>query len=408
MRHLARIVIFGLAAACVAVPIAAQESETERLFTVFAVEMDVTAATAAQARRIALKRARQQAFERLVGKIASPDALGVLPSISGEMLEQIVRAVQISNERSSSTRYLAEIDVTFSPPAIRGLLSDAGVAFTESLGGPYLLLPLYRVGGQLRLTGEHPWARAFEDAEIRNRLIRYRFPEAGIRTRTLLSPLRLDGASPATLAEIARRFDVSDTLLAVARPAIDFATGRLAVEFRGSTGPEAGIEVQGRVIAGAEEDLPILLERAADRILAAVDTAWKERTLISDQQRHRIEILAPVRHLEDWIALRKRLESVPVLRNAEIVRISLPLSRFVIDYVGSMEQLRLGLEQARLVLDERGERYILRPREQAEEIAARQVQEAAQRSLDAPRDGEGPAGEPAGDGQRDGAGQGGG
>lgn len=408
MGRLARILLSILAVGCFATPSTAQDSETEGLFTVYGVEMDVTAATAAQARRIALDQARQRAFERLIEKIAAPDALAMLPPISDGMLEQFVRAVQISNERSSSTRYLAEIDVTFSPPAIRGLLSDAGIAFTESQGGPYLLLPLYRAGGQLRLLGEHSWVQALEMAEIRNRLIRYRLPETGIRARTALSPLRLDGASPATLAEIARRFDVPDVLLAEARPTVDFATGRRAVVFRGSTGPEAGLDFRGRVIAGAQEDLVSLLERAADRIFTNVDAAWKERTMISDQQRRRIEVLAPVRHLDDWIALRKRLDSVPVLRNAEIARISLPLSRFVIDYVGSMEQLRLGLEQARLVLESRGERYILRPQEQADALAAQKAQEAAEAPPPTPHDGGDSPDAPDDGGARGRSGQGGG
>jgi len=408
MRSMSRIVVCVLAIGCYAAPSAAQDSETGGLFTVYGVEMDVTAATAAQARRIALDRARQRAFARLIEKIAAPDALDMLPPISSDILEQFVRAVQISNERSSSTRYLADIDVTFSPPAIRGLLSDAGVAFTESQGGAYLLLPLYRKGGQLRLLDEHSWAQALEAAEIRNRLIRYRFPDDDIRARSVLSPLRLDGASPATLADIARRFDVSDVLLADARPATDYATGRQAVVFRGLTGPEAGLDVRGRVIAGAGEDLASLLTRAAGRIFDAVDAAWKERTLISDQRRQRIQVLAPVRHLDDWIALRGRLESVPVLRNAEITRIALPLSRFVIDYVGSMEQLRLGLEQARLVLDDRGGRYILRPQEQAEAVAAEKAQEAAQsRSGTPPENGESPETSDGG-GEPDGSGQGGG
>jgi len=370
MRPHARKFAWILIFACLATPVAAQQVDTERLFTVFGIEVDVTSTTAAQARRVALDRARREAFGRLVEKLAAPESRERLPNISRAEFEQLVRAVQISNERSSSTRYLAEIDVTFSPPAIRELLTQAGIAYTESLGGPYLLLPLYHAGGQLRLWGEHPWRIALEAAEPRNRLILYRFPEPVIRIRAMLSPLRLDGATPGTLARIARQLDVADVVLAEATPVTDFQTGRQAVDFRGVTGPGAGVEVDGRVIARAEEDLLALLERAANRVYDAVDEAWKARTLISDRQRHRIAVLAPVRNLDDWLALRKRLERVPVLRNTEIKYIALPLSRFTIDYVGSMEQLKMGLAQARLSLTRRGERYLLRPQEQVEALEA--------------------------------------
>lgn len=364
-------------------PAAAQADDSEQLFTVFGIEVDVTATTAAQARRIALGQARREALRLLVDKLAAPESWPALPPLSDAELEQMVRAMQISNERTSPTRYLAEIDVTFSPTAMRDLFAEAGVAYTESLGGPYLLLPLYEASGRLTLLGEHPWRAALAAARPENRLIRYRFPDDRLRSRVLLSPQRLDAAGPATLGEVARRFEVSDALLVHARPTVDFATGRRAVAFRALTGPEGGVSVGDTVIAREEEDLPALLERAADSIFRSVDEAWKARTLVSDLQRREMAVLAPVRDLDDWIALQERLDTVAILRESEIERIALPLSRLSLSYVGSEEQLALALAQARLVLEGEGEMRVLRPREQAEALA----KERAEKEADKAREG---------------------
>jgi len=347
-----------------AAPAHAVEDDAARLFSIYHIEVDVTASTAAQARRIALDRARERAWRRLVEKLAAPDSWEALPPKDPAGIEQMVRSMEISNERSSSTRYLAEIRVAFVPEAVRRTFDDAGIAYTESLGGPYLLLALFEHGGRRQLFGEHPWREALEAADPENRLIGYRFPEPSLANRARLSPLWLARAQRSDLAEIAEAFDIAQAVRARARPTVDPATGRLAVDYSTASGPDPRLEASGQVIAGADEEISALLERAADKIYAAADAAWKERTLLADRRRSRLAVMAPVRDFEDWLALRKRLEGVSLVRESEIERIALPLSRFSISYVGTREQLELALNQAQLRLETSDERHILRPAEQ--------------------------------------------
>lgn len=350
-------------------PGVAAEDDLARIFTVFGVEVDVRAATATAARREALAEARAEAFRRLVNKLVAAGDVDLVTAPEPDMLDQLVRAVDIVGERSSATRYLATIDIAFSIEAVRALFAETGVAYTESAGGPYLLLPLYLEGGVRQLFGDHAWRDALESADRANRLVGYRLPQASLAERSRLSATRLARIGPAELETLTGLFGVPQIVIADAAIELDPATGRAAVAWRIVAGPDQSMEDSGLVVAQQGEDRAALLARAADRVLTAIDSGWKTRTLVAGQEIGHLEVLAPVRNLADWTAIRQRLATVSLVRRSEITRIALPVSAFEISHIGSVEQFRLALAQARLDLafesGPGGGVWILRPAEQA-------------------------------------------
>jgi len=320
------------------------------LFTIYGIEVDVTATTAAQARRQAMADAQRQAFERLMDKLVASTAQQAVPPAGGSMLNRLVQSVDVFDERSSSTRYLARMDIAFNGDAVRGFLGDAGLAYTESRGGPFLLLPLFDTGVGLQLTGAHPWRTAMGEAEPKNRLVAYRLPANDMKARRLLTARRTALADPRDLSELADAYDMGEAVLARARRGIDPASGRAAVSYSLRTGRFLALEQSGEVIARAGETADELLIRAADAVLRRIDAAWKARTLIAGQDRDRLDTAVPLAGLADWLAVKDRLSRVALLRDIGIEEAGLPVTHLTLDYVGSLEQLRLALEQQRLSL----------------------------------------------------------
>lgn len=377
MRRLASLLalLIGLPAA------AAAETDAQRLFTVHGIDIDVRAQTASAARELALSAAQRQGFLRLVEKIVAADDIADVSEPPPAALDRMVRGLDIRDERSSATRYLATVDVSFWPSRVRSLLDAAGVAFTESPGGPYLLLPVLTEGGQSRLFGDHGWRQAFIEADLKNRLVLYEFPPDSLFARSLLTPRRVLVADAAALGRIAERFALPQVLVAQARPGMNFATGTPAVRYLYRSGPAGAAAGEGSLQAeqgeraeqGAQaeqgERAFDLMVRAAEDILEAIDAAWKERTLVRERDEQELKVAAPVRGLEDWLAVRRRLAGVSLVRAAEIETIALPVSRFELRYVGSLEQVELALAQARLHLARTDAGYVLQPAELADEQA---------------------------------------
>ncbi len=344
--------------------VSAAEGGSEALFTIHGIGVDVTASTATTARRQALEEVQERAYRALVAKLVAADDVAAMPPPSPELVESLVRAVDILEERSSSTRYLATVDVSFRADAVRQLFTRVGVAYTESMAGPYLLVPIYADAGVRQVFGDHPWRRALLAADWEDRLVRYRLPEDNLRARSLLAPQWLENAVAAQLARVARAFAVRQVVLAEAETDFDIATGRLAVHYRVRLGPEDEVDETGHVIAREGEDRKALLLRAADAVLDAIDARWKARTLIAGSELSRIGVRVPVRGLDEWLTVRNRLAQVSLVRKVEPLMIGLPVSRLEIRFAGTVEQFRLALAQVGLRLEGDGEGAILRPVEQ--------------------------------------------
>lgn len=352
-------------------PALAADRDSDRLFTVHGVAVDVTAVNATEARSQALADAQARAWVKLTNKLVSEDSIGRLPPASPPLLERLVRAVDVREERSSARRYLARIDVSFWADGVRDLFAQAGVSYTESGAGPYLLLPVLVEGGAYHLFGEHEWRTALEAADFKNRLVSYRLPTETVQTRRWLNPLLQADVRPSDLEPVARIFSVAKIVVAKAVRRFDFASGKEALDYEVVIGPllddndviERSIR-SGRLVAGPDESSYDLLLKAADMVLREADNNWKARTLVEGSDLNNMSVLVPVRGLSDWMAVRDRLAEVSTVRHIEMTEINIPLSKLIIEYIGTKDQLQLALAQANLVLDQGADTMVLRPVEQ--------------------------------------------
>ena len=85
--------------ACGGTAVAQSDSD---IFTVRDVAVDETAATAAEARQIALAAGQRRAFRRLIDRLVPLDQQELVPSPDANVLQYYVRDFSVANERTSA------------------------------------------------------------------------------------------------------------------------------------------------------------------------------------------------------------------------------------------------------------------------------------------------------------------
>jgi hypothetical protein len=154
------------------------------------------------------------------------------------------------------------------------------------------------------------------------------------------------------MTAFAGRYDGQDVLVARAIPdaAPDGALRGIAIEAQrfGAQGPgdTFGVSVE----AGVGETPEDVYARAADEVSERVQEDWKSRNLLQSGPAYRIAVSVPVRSLDDWLEVRRRLEGVPVVRSAEVQSLSRTEARLTLVYYGRLDQLALALNQHDLAL----------------------------------------------------------
>ena len=104
------------------------------------------------------------------------------------------------------------------------------------------------------------------------------------------------------------------------------------------------------VTANPGERSEQLFRRAAAQIAANIESGWKKGPLPRYDQQGRLTAVLPITGLDDWVRVRERLAALPVIRNVSIVTLSLQEATIELDYLGSIDQLKGALAEAKLDL----------------------------------------------------------
>lgn len=352
--------LLSLAAAVLA-PLAARASED--VFTVASVPVDATAQTAAAARERALQEGQHQAFERLLQRLTPAAERARLPRLSDSVIADLVRDFEISGEKTSSVRYIANLTVRFKPTDVRNVLRQRGVAFSETPSKPVLVLPVYEGESGALLFDENPWQAAWAAFAPGEGLVPFAVPRNDAADAAAITPAQAENGDAAALRAIARRYGAADVLVAVARPKQD-ASGRIALDVSASRFGTAAVE-ESVVSSFAPEANDVSAYAVFDRAVAAVagrvEETWKQSSLLRFGSEREIDARVPLDGIDSLVTVMRGLDGLAPIQRVDLVRVAHDEAEVRVRFVGDEDQLALLLAQRDLSLQRDGVGFVLRP-----------------------------------------------
>ncbi len=107
-----------------------------------------------------------RAVKIVLQRLVPLSAQELLPELSQEDVEGLVNGVSIRKEQNSTTRYIATLDVSVNEQAIKQLLQDQGIPYSEERAPSISILPLVIAGGSVTGEGGEGWRQAWEDLDL--------------------------------------------------------------------------------------------------------------------------------------------------------------------------------------------------------------------------------------------------
>lgn len=201
-------------------PVPSVAQTLDDVFTVERVPADVTAASAAVAREQGIAQAQRDAFARLFDRLTLDEDGARLPALGAAEIEQMVDSFEVVSERSSSVRYVAEINVSFRPAAVRSLMLSNGIRYAEVRSKPVLILPVDETGQEPVLwQRETPWRQAWENFSAPPSLLPILVPYGEIQDVTDIDVNEALAGNEEAMRRIADRYGAG--AVAVARLGLD-------------------------------------------------------------------------------------------------------------------------------------------------------------------------------------------
>ncbi len=176
------LLVVGLACwASVAAITPAAAARAEAAYTVGNYPVDATDKNAVVAKEKALADGQKAAFRSLLKRIVPVTAYKQISRLSGVNAASLISGVSVRSERNSSTEYIANLDFSFQPDAVRAALQSQGVPYVDSQAQPVTIIPVLSQGNP---------------AEAKSDTGTWRAAWAGLDLDHTLTPVTLEALKP--------------------------------------------------------------------------------------------------------------------------------------------------------------------------------------------------------------------
>ena len=332
-----------------------QANAADDVFTVPRVSIDSKGESSAAARDVALNEGRVVAFTKLLQRLTAKSSWGTLPQFTAEELDDVVLGIEISNEKTSSIRYLADVTYSFQPDAVRDLLRRRSIPFSESQSRAAVVLPLYDTGQGIQLwEDDNPWAKAWQNKRLTHELVPLLAPLGGVEDLMAISTDDAVNGDRTRLRGYAQKYNVEDVLIAYARLQERQSVEELSVRLTrfGGQGVSAQASTTDLVVRNTQQ-LPVedLMDFAIDQGVERLQSAWKSQTIVrSDGVTRTLRSSVQFKKFSDWLDIRDGLQSLPMVQQIDVTSLSLNGADIVVRHVGSFDQLKFTLAQENVQL----------------------------------------------------------
>lgn len=348
--------IVGLSAS-LSFPVFAQD-----IFSVSGVHVDERAETAAAARDQALAIGQLKAFEEVIARLTLPEDRAGIGTPSQTEINNLVRDFGVSNEKTSSVRYIADMTVRFKEDELRNYLRFRDIPFAELQSKPVIIVPVYHSGGYTSLWDEpNPWRDIWSRNFASGGLVPVKTPIGDLQDIGIVSAEQAENGAVERLNQLARRYGANVAVVASATVSGETGAERVDVtvtRYDAGGAPQIfGVTETTR----AGESLNETLLRAARGVQDQLSAGWKRANLINYGTGGQLMVFIPITGLEDWARIEERIVESPVVRDSRVVALSRREVQLAVDYVGSIDQLRTALAQENLSLSQMGDLWFIQP-----------------------------------------------
>ncbi|PQA85462.1 DUF2066 domain-containing protein [Hyphococcus luteus] len=342
-------------------------------------------------------------------------------TLTDDTLEELESGFEVYNEKSSAKTYRAYITYRFKPSAVRKLLRDAEIPYSEAQTRTALVLPVLQTQNGLYLWEENnPWMAAWKVRPYNNELTPMTAPLGDLEDSAAIGPREALNINEEALANIADRYAVSQVIVAHAylrqengeyvlrvrlingyRESADIAEeqedmmdgfdpgGEMFADQGAGAKTDFGMPAQGPgnnnfnlakpgdVLAEAwfrrpAGNFPALAEEAIEVVIAKHAKPWKKQTLIDHTEAALLEASAYFRSLGEWAKIRAALISTPLVGSVQVRSLSRTGAEMLVRAYGDPQKLIVAMEAQGLVLwTEDGERWLVATPGTAQEMRLR-------------------------------------
>lgn len=336
---------------------------TATIYTIYNVKIDETSRNVTTARDAALINGQRYALERLFRRIILKADREKLPSFSNAEITDFISGFEINDERRSGVRYLASLVVHINRNKVHDILNQYEIPYAETLGTAVSILPVLEEAGTLTLWGKNNgWRLAWKNYDVINNLVPINTPEPSLKNRMYISALQAKNNIQKTVGAYIKQNNLNELIIATATVNKNIAQDELRLDISFKINNASNLNAQDdtdRIIyvkAKAYDEfgnlnLDELYFKGVEATTDWIDDLWKSKILVKYGEAAKITASGSLNQLNDWLTIAEKLKQVNLIRNVDLLNLTINKVDIQIEFAGDAEQLTLSLAQQGLILN---------------------------------------------------------
>ncbi len=323
------------------------------VYEVTNVAVDATAESAAAARESALAAGQREAFIRLLKRLTLMEHHEILPIPDEKTVSTYVRDFSVSDEKTSSVRYLANLHVRFKSDDVRALLYEFGLPFAETVSKPTVILPVMEYNGALMLWEEvNRWRTAWLQQPETSSLVPLLHPAGDLADIDTIGPHHAIDGDTQRLDRLSKRYGNAPVVVAYGVFKSGAFSDLMSLEVY-VTRHDITMPLQTQVMTFSlpvGEPIETLLSNAALATATYLEEGWKQENVMRLGEQGVLPVSVSITGLQNWLSIQRKIVDIAVIRKMEMVLLSKDEVRLNLFYLGDVQQLITAFAQADLQL----------------------------------------------------------
>ena len=330
-------------------------AKEDQVFTVANYPVEASDKNAVAAKEKGMADGQQAAFRSLLKRIVPVTAYKQLSRLSKVKAGDLLSGVAVRSERNSSTDYIATLDFSFQPEAVRALLRRESIPFAEAQAPAVTIVPVQRQGNPGEAKGDAgPWRDAWKGLDLEHSVTPVKLEDLKSTIHSDTIKMLTDGDGNA-IRILAGEYKNDRIVLAIAEP--DLANKKILVTLAGQDA--SGPILLRRNYKVADGDLNYVSELAAVVALGVLEGRWKAIKTRSEPiepaagtagapawsangaagNGEAVKFVAEFTSLGQWNLIRTQLLDTPGVENMEIATVSARDADVSLSYPGGAHAL---------------------------------------------------------------------
>jgi hypothetical protein len=284
-------------------------------FTVSGINVDARGKTPVKAQVKAIRAGQAKAADILLKRLTlGYGKEGQIKSISEDNAAKMILAIEIGNEKRSSTRYLGNLTVSFNPSAVKAYLNQSGVKMVTSQSRTRLILPL--TNGDLVLNNS--WYRSWRRSDTANILTPMITLPMYKASNISIKPSDVKDLNFDVFKSIGKQFDVQQLLIA-----------------NNVNGTAKMIDIS----LDSQKVKSFYYNANAKDIIDKFQIEWKESAINFAMNKSMISVDVNYSSHSDWLKIKSILNNTSLILNAKLISFANKSAIMEIYHGGGIEGL---------------------------------------------------------------------